>query len=538
MDFDSFPPPKERMPPKDHTVIRLSSSSPPTIQIRQESSSDDAPIMSSRRPIKRDTSPPPRDRERRHVANEPNYRERPVPGGSSKKPSKPAIKKNGKPYKKPGPQPWAAKPIMKNDMVAKKAVIREIEGYWGKGFIRAFIPKVHRPLVKRGTQGKKAMFRAHETDPKKWLPSVLKAILMIAKLTNNKKWLKDAMNDVVRYRIKNTGNRKPQLVTTDFDVIEDMLVKDWAVDYAFEIRYKHLLVHRKDQQETDEDIDHILQVADDEDEEGSDGGVDDNDDDDMSEQDDAAERHHDEEEEEEFERGYGGISNKYQQSSGYTKGDRHTPVATPRQQAKEEKISKSTRIKSEPTSPPPMDRSHRERNSYMHGTPMPGYGGPQMNPWGNPMPLPYGGYSGFHGYPGFPGYGGPQFPSRGGRQGSQHPNPYGMYPPPHHMTPMPGNPYQQPPFGGNQMGPGSYQTDGSVSVPGGRQGSMRPKIKRESPGFDEPILSVDEINGPQQSMGGGAIEEEEDIDEELETAELELKLAKLRAKKAAQKKGR
>lgn len=121
------------------------------------------------------------------------------------KPPKVATKSSGKALKKPGPRPWASKPIMKNDMVAKKEVIREIESYWGKGFIKAYIPKCHRPLVKRGKGGKRAMYRDHETDLKKWLPSVLKAILMIAKLTTNKAWLKKAMNDVVRYRIKNTG---------------------------------------------------------------------------------------------------------------------------------------------------------------------------------------------------------------------------------------------------------------------------------------------------------------------------------------------
>ncbi|KAG9197317.1 hypothetical protein G6514_001877 [Epicoccum nigrum] len=74
------------------------------------------------------------------------------------------------------------------------------------------------------------------------------------------------MNDVVRYRIKNTGNRKPQLVTTDFDVLEDMFVKDWDVAYSFSIRYKHLLVNGQGQQETDKDIDHILGVVSGEDE--------------------------------------------------------------------------------------------------------------------------------------------------------------------------------------------------------------------------------------------------------------------------------
>ena len=107
--------------------------------------------------------------------------------------------------KKPGPRRWAPKPIKKNDMKAKKAVIHEIEALWGKGFIRKYIPKCHRPLVKRPKAGKRLMNRSHETDPKNWLPSVLKAILMIAKLTDNKDLLKQAMNDVVRFRIKNTG---------------------------------------------------------------------------------------------------------------------------------------------------------------------------------------------------------------------------------------------------------------------------------------------------------------------------------------------
>jgi hypothetical protein len=122
-----------------------------------------------------------------------------------RKPVTALAKSTGKAPKKPGPRPWASKPIAKNDMAAKKELIREIESYWGKGFIKAYIPKCHRPLIKRGKGGKRAIYRDHETDPKKWLPSVLKAILMIAKLTASKAWLKKAMNDVVRYRIKNTG---------------------------------------------------------------------------------------------------------------------------------------------------------------------------------------------------------------------------------------------------------------------------------------------------------------------------------------------
>jgi hypothetical protein len=72
------------------------------------------------------------------------------------------------------------------------------------------------------------------------------------------------MNDIVRHRIKHTGNRKPQLVTTDFDVIEDMITRGWDIETSFSIRYKHLLLSQpKGYLETDEDIDHILACGDD-----------------------------------------------------------------------------------------------------------------------------------------------------------------------------------------------------------------------------------------------------------------------------------
>ncbi|KAF2849600.1 hypothetical protein T440DRAFT_426776 [Plenodomus tracheiphilus IPT5] len=533
MAFEASSPPHKYTPPKDETDAMLPSSPASTLHIRQESSDEDTPIMMHRKPPKHVDGT---SQQERRSGRSTNDRERPA--SSKKAPAKPTVKKNGKTYKKPGPQPWASKPIMKNDMVAKKAVIREIECYWGKGFIRSYIPKCHRPLVKRGAHGKRPMNRAHETDPKKWLPSVLKAILMIAKLTNNKKWLKEAMNDVVRYRIRNTGNRKPQLVTTDFDVIEDMLVKDWAVDYAFEIRYKHLLVNRKDQQETDEDIDHILQVAEDDGDDGSDGDWGDEDDD-MGKLEGELDDDDDDDEEEEFEQGYGGISDKYQQSSGYTKADRHSPAPLSRQQHMKDDQSKLSRIKSEPASTPPMERLRRGQNSYMHGHTMPGYGGPLMSPWGAPMPPPYGGYGSFPGYSGYQGYSHPHFPNR---ERSQHQNPYTMYPPPHHMTSMPGHHYQQPPFGNNQVSGNGYGMEPAglrtLTPSSARQGSAHPKIKRESPGYDEPIMSVGEFNGPQNAVGATMNDEDEDVDGELEAVELELKLARLRAKKAAQSKGR
>lgn len=87
---------------------------------------------------------------------------------------------------------------------------------------------------------------------------------MISNLTNDKVFLRKAFNDVVRHRIKHTGNRKPQLVTTDFDIIEDMIVRGWDIDTSFTVRYKHLLLtNPKGYAETDEDIDHILSCGDD-----------------------------------------------------------------------------------------------------------------------------------------------------------------------------------------------------------------------------------------------------------------------------------
>lgn len=181
----------------------------------RESSSDDIPLRQKRPPRastrESENRHDLRDRRRgRHYVGNiddnaaPDNRRATNQATLSKSPGAGA-ESSGKDRKKPRPRPYASKPIAKNDMVAKKELIREIEKLWGKGFIKAYIPKCHRPLVKRGKGGKRAMYRDHETDPIKWLPSILKAILMIAKLTDDKAWLKKAMMDVVRYRIKNTG---------------------------------------------------------------------------------------------------------------------------------------------------------------------------------------------------------------------------------------------------------------------------------------------------------------------------------------------
>jgi hypothetical protein len=533
-------------------------------EIRAESSDDDMPIMTRRQfrepGYERDHSllkrerPPARESGRGH--NDYATHNRPPPRHVSKQ----TPKKTGKSLKKQGQASLGAKPIKKADLAAKKAVIREIESYWGKSFIQAFIPKCHRPLVKRGQSGKRSACRSHENDPKKWLPSVLKAILMIAKLTNNKKWLRDAMNDVVRYRIKHTGNRKPQLVTTDFDVIEDMLVKQWDVAYAFEIRYKHLLVNRKDQEEADEDIDHILQAGEDEEDE-SEIDTDDDDDDDDDAETKQQERSEDEDDGvDDKNGGHGGVSGKYLLSSGYTKAPQQPPSAAPYQQSKHKKTQHRTRVKSEQFSPPPPRLKAQQPGPYGYGAQVPGYG-PPVDPWGRSMtsyrggPDTFAGYGGYAPYTGYFGYGPPpQYAGREDRHGSRHhPHPSSVYPPTHPMTPAPSMPeseqygrgpspfhrpkhsrypYEQTPPRGRA--PPDHQTQSRQPM---IQDDARPKIKRESPGFDERIMSIEDFDDPMHDPGAQE-EVTNDIDAEVEAAELELKLARLRAKQAALKKAK
>ncbi|KAJ4342845.1 hypothetical protein N0V95_006824 [Ascochyta clinopodiicola] len=467
-------------------------------------------------------------------------------------PAKAAQKSSGKILNKPGPRPWASKPIMKNDMAAKKEVIREIEVYWGKGFIKAYIPKCHRPLVKRGKGGKRAMYRDHETDPKKWLPSVLKAVLMIARLTNKKAWLKKAMNDVVRYRIKNTGNRKPQLVTTDFDVIEDMLVKDWDVAYSFEIRYKHLLVNRQGQQETDEDIDHILgvdsgqeDISDDENDLKSGHDNDDNDEgvEDADESDDG--------------KGRGGLTSPYLHASGYTNGPQNPhPYLAPEPPPKHHKTKQEKKVGRTPElplrpQPPPVNKE----SQHGYGQPYP-YG-PPVDHWGQPIPYAgfggYGGYGGYGMYGGYGGYGPP--PESNGRHPSQprgfpEMNQYPLYG--HANTPAPGQPginrtdgrhVEDFPFRGHRNTQGSVeQSPFNMNRPGfmphrypqNVQGS-EPEVKQESAEFER--------RGDRREMSTGEIDDRTDelgedsnaaaVEAELRATELELKVARLQARRAA-----
>ena len=450
---------------------------PAKVQTIPDSSEDDEPIASTRQ---------------RH-----NLR------SSARKPTKPSPKKPAKETaEKPSPLPTRPRPILKNDLKAKKAVIKSIEGFWGKNWVKNYIPKCHRPLVsthplpyyfpptnitqfKNGT--KRNYNRAHENDPMKWLPLVLKSILMVAKLTKNRKWLAATMNEVVRYRVKNTGNRKPQLCSTDFDVMEDMLVKDWEVEYAFGVWYKHLLVKAKEIQ-TEEDVDRIMRVSESEDGgEGSDGG-----------QDSSAGSDSDSDGELKQKFG-GGPSDGHQVMGGY----HQSPSSTPR--GKKHKTPKKEAVKEEsptPPHPPPPG---------MYGD---YYGQPPIDHWGRPMMMPprgggfggYGGYPGFNSY-GYPPYGQPPFPYQG-RQPS-HPSPFPPFsrqPPP--MAHPPGNPNPA------------------------RAGRDTPTIKRESPGLD--CEQVDNFGDPGVFGHEGAMaEDQESVNAAVAVAKAELKLAHLRAKQAS-----
>jgi hypothetical protein len=372
---------------------------------------------------------------------------------------------------------------------------------------------------------------------------------MIAKLTNDKKCLKKAMNDVVRYRIKHTGNRKPQLVTTDFDVIEDMLVKEWTVVYSFGIRYKHLLVNRKDQEEDDETIDHILQAGSDHDPDASD--LDDDDSDDRAEED-------DEGDEGDGYQGCGRMPGKFLE--GYPKTSGYPSPAPPRHQSKQPRIRDETPAKRGQSKR--LMIPHQQQGMYGYSGPMPGYD-PLVDPWGRPIPAyggpngynnGYGGYGG--GFGGYGGYAPPQL-SREARQGTQPSHGMSPYPPPHHaMTPaismpnsvygahgnIPNNSHKRgrvSPFGANERARDAYDQSPGYEMQGYPQPNQggRTKIKRESPAEDRRDFGED-FDNPDNDLGVENDDEDTKaaVDADIEAMELELKLAKMKAARLKKKK--
>ncbi|KAL5117304.1 hypothetical protein ACEQ8H_004749 [Pleosporales sp. CAS-2024a] len=403
------------------------------------------------------------------------------------------------------------KPTMKNDVGAKREVIREIQGYWGKGFIKAYIPQCHRPLVKRDNASKRSN-REHEMNAMNWLPSVLKSILMIAKLTNDKHWLKQAMNDVVRYRIKHTGNRKPQLVTTDFDVIEDMLVKDWSVEYSFGIRYKHLLVKKKDEEENDENIDHMLNA-------GSDKDVD------MSDEEDGVEEILLDNTDEEAEgaasqQRRGSTRSQYLDAGNHLKTSKHSSPALSRRQLGRPKSLQGPPM-SQDQSEQPYDL-HQEPGLYTYGrSPAAGNGlDPLINLWYQPMarhghPCAYN--SGYRGYKSCVGGCG----CHGHLHGRRRP---GCLLSDAH--------------GQSQHVPADDAMTPALSIPGSKHSQHGNHCQQGQAAAIKDEFHIDDIDAPCNDLGTQdgddeeILDDEEAIDAEVEAMEIKLKLAQLKVKRA------
>jgi hypothetical protein len=367
---------------------------------------------------------------------------------SPKKPSSSSKKSYKKPsYKKP--VPISMKPVAKNDIRAKLETIRQIESYWGKSFIVNFIPKCHRPLSKRKGGTKRSIYRTHESDPREWLPSVLKAVLMVASQTSDKASIKNAMNEVVRYRIKHTGNRKPQLVTTDFDVIEDMVIRGWSCKASFEIRYKHLLMMQtRDNLVSNQEIDNIM-WADSEDETLENLDRDDEDDEDQEDFSTFQFKVEDDSDAEDVHNDAKFPPNSYddgisQRSNSYFNTAPHYP---PLKKSKPPMSSKQTK-QSNMAKPSKPSKQSNLNESMLH--PHPHYQHQQMYGYGAPMRGHGGGHMGYgappHGY-GYPPH------SKGYHPPNQYAQ-YGGYPPYGYGPPNPGmdprahhpgmSPYSQP----------------------------------------------------------------------------------------------
>lgn len=344
-------------------------------------------------------------------------------------------------------------------------------------------------------------------------------------------------------------------MTTDFDVIEDMLVKDWDVDYSFDIRYKHLLVNRHGQQDTDEDIDHILAI-----ESGPEEGSDEDD-----EVKDEVNSNNDDEDDSDDDMGQGGLTGQYLHASGYIDAPQYSQShAMPVPPPKYPKVKKEKSSQSNPQLPSrPQPPSYSKKDHHGHGQAYP-YG-PPMGPWGRSMPYggggpdnyggygAYGMYGGHGGYGKYGGYGPP--PDDNGRHPSQPPDfaDRSQYPPRHHtMTSAPKHPdtdridrlriehspfpknlrmthsIEQSPFG---MGRPGYQHYGHPR----NLGPDQTELKEESPEFEARgsarEMSVNEVDEPSNDLGEH--ESAAAVEAELRATELELKVARLQAKRAA-----
>ncbi|KAH7381408.1 hypothetical protein DE146DRAFT_773184 [Phaeosphaeria sp. MPI-PUGE-AT-0046c] len=337
--------------------------------------------------------------------------------------------------------------------------------------------------------------------------------------------------DIVRYRIKHTGNRKPQLVTTDFDVIEDMLVKDWDMIYSFDIRYKHLLVNRNKDEVDDETINHIMDASPDHDDDYSD------DDDDDHYQIIGEDKKVDN-----GRSGRAGVSKRHRQSINSSEAPQYSSTRRSHHHPKESKAREHASL--EFKLPPQGQVPQQPSRMYGHGAAVRGCG-PPLDSWGRPMVI----YGGLHAYNngcgGFDYHGGYDYAlqDHGARCNSRSPS-HGMpYYLPHlyAMTPALGiSDYKE--YGNNH-----YKRERDISLAASKRAgdtyeslppcqSQDTMIKRESTADEEPSFYNDRsILIKDLGDLDDVVEDEDALDAEVEAMELELKLAKLKAARLQKK---
>ena len=332
-------------------------------------------------------------------------------------------------------------------------------------------------------------------------------------------------------------------MTTDFDVLEDMLVKDWAVEYSFSIRYKHLLKSGQGPQETDKDIDHILGV-------GSGGEEDEDEDEDKDSNEDEESDNDDNQDRgdigKEGKRGdevhHGAPTGQYFPLGGYANVPRypHPFMAVPPFGQSGDRPTKSTTRGSGGSSQisgPPEQQREMQAYSQLYQY------GPALGPWGQPLPYTdFGGYGPYGMHVGHGAYG--QRPDSKSAQSSYPPQHYGM-------------------------APDQYGSDRSSlkrtqeTLPGSnkRIRSKPPQLDFASNRPDLPVLNRPLHEDPQDVMGDTEAKKECDwppmpprtpgnesqnwpdevgenhsaaaLDAELRATQLELKVTHLQAKRAA-----
>lgn len=142
-------------------------------------------------------------------------------------------------------------------MPERVAVIKEIKDFWGPHFTKPYIPMHRRPRIHDPSWGRPE-YELYEGNAGAWPLSVLKGILDIAKLTSERDWVRNAINKVVNYRIRNTKDRTPHVTAVDCEVIEEMFLHKWDVVDAF--KRSPLFRHMK-QDKSNEEIKPTLHAS-------------------------------------------------------------------------------------------------------------------------------------------------------------------------------------------------------------------------------------------------------------------------------------